>query len=529
MVVMMAALITSCKNNAEDVFENPYANGKEALGIKSNQQQVTVPAAGQAGTEVTIKATGLEQYYKANKLQFLFNGQKAEIKSVNADGLTVIVPDRASSGVTSFVVEGELVFGPNFTVLGKVNKDFTYKNVNGTDGEILRALEVVGGNTLLLGDFTNYDNKGVVRRINRIVRTLPDGSIDKTLQSGIGATGPLFDMAIVNSQWYIAGRFSGYAQRDGISNIARLSSAGQIDTVSVDTYEHKTKFVSRFNGGTNNTVQRIYNVNNKLVIAGNFTFYLSRRYDQPSYLYKDSVVIDSVDVRQFARLNLDGTLDKTYRFDANAPGYKGQLGRSYPGANGPVLGTVIHPDGKILAYGRFTTFDNANFGSIVRLKANGEIDETFNPGRAGTPDAITSVSYNATLDKYLVVGIFKAFNGTPVNSMVMLNNDGSIYDGFKGRVFEGGFPTYCKLLNDGLGIITGDFKSYDGAARNRFMISDLTGDLATGYNTIGNLSGYFNDVLETKSADNKRALLLVGSFSIFDNQPNFNIVRVTLE
>lgn len=527
-VLMAAILISSCKDDKTTDFEDPYANGQPALGIISNQQQVPVPSAGIAGTIVSIAATGLVPH--KDKLTFLFNGQKATIVEVTDKGIKVEVPGKASSGVTSFVVDGQLVFGPQFTVLGKVNRDFTYKVVNGTNGPVLKAIETTGGNIVLLGDFTNYDNKGIVKEIRRIVRTLPDGTYDRSLQSGSASNGALYDMAVVNGSWYIAGRFSGYAQRDGISNIARLSSQGQIDTVQVPTYENKTKFVSRFNGGTNGTIFHVYpTVNNQLVVTGDFNYYFSRRYDQPSYKYKDSVVIDSIDVRQLARLNLDGTLDKTWRFDPTAIGYKGLPGKSLPGANGPI-NTVIHSDGKILVHGRFTKFDDASVGSIVRLNADGTIDKTFNIGGAGTIDAISRISYNAKLNKYLAVGSFNSFNGTKVNSMVLLNYDGSIDPSFQAKVFEGGYPYFVKLLDDGLGIISGDFKTYDGVARNRFMITDIKGDLAAGYNTVGNLAGGgLQDVFETKSADGKRALLLMGSFYLYDNQPTNNIIRVTLD
>jgi hypothetical protein len=526
LVILLAALISGCKSTDTEDFKDPYEGGKAGLGIIVNQQQVPVPADGIAGTEVRIKATGLEQH--AATLKFLFNGENAVIKKVDAEGITVVVPGRASSGITSFVVGGQVVFGPDFTVVGKVKKDFTYKVVNGTDNIIYRAIGVASGNVLLLGDFTNFDNKGVVKPIRRIVRTFPDGTYDRSLGSGAGSNGALYDMAVVNSNWYIGGRFSGYAQRDGLSNITKLSSQGQIDTVAADTYEHKTKYVSTFNGGTNGTIINVYPSNGQLIIAGNFSYYLSRQYDQPSYQYKDSVVIDSIDVRSLAKLNVDGSLDKTWRFDPNAPGYKGQLGKSLPGPNGN-MESLMHADGKILVWGQFTKFDDASMGYITRLNPDGSIDQTFNTGKAGADDYIFHVSYNAALNKYLAVGRFKKFNGESAPYMVLLNYDGSVDQTFKARAFEGDIPVFCKLLNDGLGIISGGFKSYDGTARNGFLITDLTGDLAPGYNTIGNLSGQLYDVFETKSADDKRALLLVGSFYLFDNQLTNNMVRVTLD
>jgi len=528
LMICAAMLFAGCKDSTEE-FQNPYEGGKESLGIKVNKLQLPTPAAGNAGTEVTIVASGLLAH--KDNLKFLFNGENADIIAFDPNDkfIKVKVPGRASTGSTAFVVDGQLVFGPIFTVLGKINKDFTYKVVNGTNNYITRAMFVQSGNVLMLGEFTDFDNKGLVRKINRIVRTFPDGSYDRSLLSSTGATGTLYDMAVVNNFWFIGGRFSGYAQRDGISNITKLTNAGLIDTVSVKTYENKTKYVSTFNGGTNGTITHVYPAaNSKVIITGDFTYYLSRIYDQPSHLYKDSTVIDSIDVRQLARLNVNGSLDKSWRFDETAPGYKGQLGKSLPGANGP-SNTLMHSDGKILVYGQFSTFDNASVGNIVRLNADGTIDPSFNNGGAGSDEYINFVSYNAVLNKYLAVGRFKKFNSTASLYMVMLNYDGSVDESFKPKAFEGGLPTYVKLFDDGLVLVNGSFKLYDGASRTGFLVTTITGELAEGYNTIGNLRGSILDVLETTSADGKRAWLIVGGFYNFDNQIINNMVRVTVE
>src|ERR1700712_4177822 len=102
LIILAGLAISSCKKQ-KTVFDNPYANGKAALGISSNAQQIPVPASGIAGTVVTITATGLVDYYKAGKLTFLFNGQLAEIKEVTSTYIKVAVPLKASSGVTAFV------------------------------------------------------------------------------------------------------------------------------------------------------------------------------------------------------------------------------------------------------------------------------------------------------------------------------------------------------------------------------------------------------------------------------------------
>ncbi|MGV8878764.1 MAG: DUF5008 domain-containing protein [Sphingobacteriaceae bacterium] len=524
-MVLLIALFSSCKEK-DTVFDDPYSGGVAPLGIKVDPQQIPSPAAGIAGTTVTIAVQGLMPH--KDKLSFLFNGQTADIVEITDSEIKVKVPGKASSGITTFEVDGQLVFGPKFTVLGLVNLDPTFKAINGTNDMINKAVQVTGGNWFLLGDFTNYDNKGVVKAINRIARIQPNGTLDRSLQSATGSNGTLSDMAILNGQYYIAGGFSGYAQRgDGINNITRIATTGVIDTVFETTYTGRLKFATAFNGGTDGSIQSVYAYQNKIIATGDFRYYLSRRYNQPSKMLKDSTIVDSVDVRQLVRFNRDGSLDKTWRFDPEATGYKGLKGKSLPGGTGR-LSSIMHSDGKILAYGQFTKFDDAAAGYIVRLNADGTIDNSFNVG-TGADYYINNVNYNDITKKYTVVGVFKNFNGKPAVSMLLLNYDGSIDETFKAKVFTGGFPSYAKQLSDGLIVVGGGFKTYDTVNRQGFCILDTKGELADGYNTIGNLLGYIADVKETKSEDDKRALLIVGRFFVFDNQPAYNIVRVTME
>jgi hypothetical protein len=530
LVVIVGLLMGSCKKQ-QTVFPDPYAGAKSPLGILSNAQQIPVPASGIAGTIVSIAATGLVPYYKAKTLTFLFNGQLADIVDVTETGIKVKVPAKASSGVTAFVVNGQLVFGPLFTVIGKVNLDPTYNNPVGTNGPVLKAFPIPNTTQLMiLGDFTNYNNAGAVSPIRRITRVFADGSWDRSFLSGAGANATVYDMAQVGPYYYVVGDLSAYAQQSGnVSKIAKIATTGLIDTVQVITYLKKTKYVPTFNGGLTGTVRSIYPFgSNKMIVTGDFQFYTSRRYDQNTYDAKDSTIIDSVDVRQIARLNDDGSLDKTWRFNETTPGYKGRLGQSYLSANGPIR-TLMQSDGKILVYGKFTTFDGAPAKNILRIGTDGHVDPTFNVG-AGTDQEITFATYNATLNKYILVGSFSTYNGKASQYMVQINAaDGSVDPAFTPKVFDGGIPSFVKLLGDGIAIVNGSFKSYDGVIRNGFAVLDQTGALKDTYNTIGNVSGRINDIYETTSADNKRALLIMGSFYSFDNKVKNNIVRVTFE
>ncbi len=533
LLVVAGMLMGSCKKQTT-VFNDPYAGGKAALGISVNAQQLPVPAEGLAGTEVTISVTGAKTHYDKKVLKFLFNGQEAQIVNVTESNIIVKVPGNASTGVTSFVVDGQLVFGPQFTVLGRVNIDPTFVAVSGADNAVFKAFPVpLTSNLILLGAFQSYDGKGNISRQNRIVRIFPDGTWDRSLLAGTAANSTLWDMAQIGPYYYVVGDLTGYAQQgSGISRITRINTSGQVDTTQVLTYTNKTKFVPAFNGGTTGGIHEIYPVGtNKMIITGDFNYYVSRRYDQYTFDYKDSTVTDSIDVRSIARLNEDGSLDKTWRFDANAVGYKNQLGKSKIGANGPIR-SLMHAGGtagKLLIYGQFTTFDGAAAGRIIRLNAeDGSPDGSFNVG-AGADQVIGFVSYDAATKKYLAVGLFNTIAGKASQYMVRLNEDGSVDNTFTPKVFGGGIPTYAKTLSDGLIVVGGGFRTYDGIIRNGFCILNSDGTLADGFNTTGNLTGAIRDTYEMQSADNKRALLIMGSFSNFDGKVRRNLIRVKLE
>lgn len=532
LLILAAAglLFGSCKKSQQK-FNNPYANAKAPLGISTDPQQIPVPSSGNAGTEVTIKATGLEAY--KDKLEFLFNGQKAVIKQITSTSITVIVPDLASSGITSFVVDGQLVFGPRFNVIGKVNIDPTYNNPTGTDYSVVKAYQIPNSTQMIImGNFTNYNNQGRILPNNRIVRVFADGSWDRSFQCGYAANSTVNDIALVGPYYYLVGDFTAYSQQSGnVSRIAKIQTNGLIDTVQVTTYLKKTKYVPTFNiGFTGGSVLHVYpSGSNAMIVTGNFNFKTSRRYDANTYDAKDSTIVDSISVLQLARIKDNGWLDSTWRFHPDAPGYKtNRTGKSDPGANGPLYGSIGHADGSITLFGRFTTFDNQPAVGMTRILSNGQIDPSFKIG-SGPDQIIQWVDYNATLNKYLVVGLFSKFNGASSPYMVRLNYDGSVDNTFTPKEMVGGVPFFCKLLNDGLAFINGSFRSYDGVIRNGIAILSPTGALQPQYNNTGNLQGTIRDVLETKSADGKRALLIMGSFNLFDNEPKNNIIRVTFE
>src|SRR5690606_1017833 len=511
-------------------FSEPYGEGKEPLGIKIDASQVPVPERGLPGTEVTFKVSGLIPY--KDELIFRISGEDAEVLQVTDNDIKVKVPPFASTGVVSISVGEVVVFGPRFTVTGKVQIDPTFQAIRGANGTVSNVLFTQDGKQIFVGGFTNYDNKGIIRPINRIVRTFPDGTYDASLRIGNGANGFLSAIVQLNNKFYIGGAFGGYGQRtDNISNMTMLNNNGTIDTMGVQTYRRPdqadtTKYFPTFNGGFNSSVDNIYEQDGKLLVTGNFRYYITRTYDKPNRLeVRDTVILDSTEVRQIARLNLDGTLDKTYRFNEGS--------NSSPAAGNGFIDTYFHSEGefenKLVVFGSFSTFDGANKRYLTRLNADGTIDETFNAGGTGPDYLVTSASYNPTTKKYLVTGSFRTYNGVSSEQMVLLNEDGSIDESFKPKTIRGGYVNTARQLSDGKIVAAGSFKTYGGVYRDGFMILESNGELASGYNATGTFSGTIYEIIETQSEDGRRALLLMGVFWQFDGLPANNVIRVILE
>ncbi|MCC8408090.1 DUF5008 domain-containing protein [Mucilaginibacter sp. UR6-1] len=532
-IILLVAIIGSQGCRKEKVeLTDPYADGKDALGINLNRDADPVPAAGSPGTEVTFKVTGLMPY--KDKARFMFNGEQAEIVSITDAAIKVKVPEWGSTGITSIVIDDQLVIGPEFKVNGLVNIDPSFRTTAGTNGSVSQVFPLADGRNLVIGSFTNYDNKGIIIPINRIARTSGDGEYDRSFRTGKAANGSLSSIIEISNKYYISGGFSGYNQRtENVSNITALTNTGAIDSVGIKVYKRPTstsssndtlKWFPKFNGGTNNYIDKIYRHQNKILAVGNFRYYVSRTYGKPNYDFtRDSVILDSTEIRQVLRFNLDGSLDKTFRFNTSTN--KGNVS-----ANGPVA-SYMHTEGanneKLVLFGRFTTFDGKTAGNIVRLNVDGSIDESFQTG-VGADNTISSLTYNSITKKYLITGVFRNYNGKPALGMALLNENGTLDETFSVKPFDN-YIGFSRQLNDGLIVISGGFKKYNNITRNGFAVLTPTGELARGYNATGPFRGYLNDVVETQSADGKRALLLIGGFYKFDNEDRYNIVRVTIE
>ncbi len=532
-----AFFLQGCKED-EVLGDDPYGGAKKLIGVKLFPVKPPVPAAGLPGDIVTVQVANLDTL--SVPYQILFNGQLAEVveapTAANPGTIKVKVPDNSSSGAISMQIGNQVIFGPRFEVLGKVYLDASFKAKKGTD-QFVSQVYSFNGDLMVIGNFTDWDNKGLVKKINRIVRVSNEGSINKLFNSGPGSPGPLSSLAFTPNRIYAAGNFGGFGDKNRfMHNIARIYHSGAIDTTTTTTYEGKTLGIPSFKGGSDAPVDYMALYNNKLTIVGDgIKAYLSRRYNVGSSSGKDDLeVIDSINVDQLFRTDLDGNLDKTYRFNPTIGQKKDGVprGEGIETTNGIIFTAYQHETGalagKLLIGGGFTKFEDKPAGSIIRLNEDGSIDGTFNPGTGA--DFITSINYNEVTGKYLVAGRFLTFNGKKASGLVVLNPDGSIDETFTGQDLNiGGDVFFARQLNDGLIIAAGQFSSYGGVSRQGMMILDNKGKLASGYNNFGGIQGRISDVKEAQTAEGKRALLIFGFIRQFNGDPVNNIFRITFE
>jgi uncharacterized delta-60 repeat protein len=190
------------------------------------------------------------------------------------------------------------------------------------------------------------------------------------------AQGPNGNVSISAVQWdnkiLIAGNFTSY---NGVSanKLTRLQVDGKID---------KSFSAGLGPDGSINTIAS--QSSGKIMIGGDFTSY------------------NGTAINKIARLNANGTIDKTFNAGVSA--------------DNSILKIIVQSDEKILVAGRFTKYNNVPVKGLVRLYKNGTVDTTFN---AGISDSLSYIHQIALLPdgKIIITGKAHNFNGDFINSI----------------------------------------------------------------------------------------------------------------
>ncbi|MEO9021738.1 MAG: DUF5008 domain-containing protein [Ginsengibacter sp.] len=497
-----------------------------------------VPAQGVEGSIVTFKVSGLGGK-DTSQFKFFINQTLAQVVEVDSASVKVKIPANASTGGSSVLINGEVYFGPNFMVKGKISIDPNFNpDVNRTNGTIYGVFQNSSNNYLIYGSFTNYGNSASVSNtITGLAELDGNGNYltnggNGTIQLGKqGLNGSVLSVVqLPSSDYIIAGSFSQYDTIRNVNNITQIQSSGALETMIVDIEnpdpinqpDANKDTVPYFNGGVSGGIVKAFYDDSRgsITAVGNFSNYSSTFYERS---VKGGPFLDFAKMRQLVRMNEDGSLDSTFNYNpATQSGY--DVG------NGFIFDAMQLPDGRIIVVGNFTTFDGQVVNYITRINtADGSVDPTFNMGGSGADKSISHISYNANTGKILLTGNFKNYNGQPANGVVMIDQNGAIDPSFTFRKVDAGIANFAGQLDNGMIIVSGSFNKYDNIVRPGLLILNPDGSLASGYNNTGLFRGAINGFTElTSSTTGEHQVILVGNFDRFDGIQVGNIVKFTL-
>jgi uncharacterized delta-60 repeat protein len=361
------------------------------------------------------------------------------------------------------------------------------------------------------GNFTSYG--GMTR--NRIARLNGDGSLDDTFNPGEGANGPVKAvLPLLDGSVIVAGdftRFNGVARnriarlnQDGTLNLAFDPGTGADDTILALGLDAPGKIEAGANRAANNTQPPEYRTNIQTSAKSgtiNITFKPGCDPDNLRVYYGTNRIFESGMVDEYG-----GVLTNCTTTNYVAP-FNYQIAYG-PGADTDIS-IVINEDAtnagtawnytatvdnlagmRIVAGGKFNTFDGVERNGIVRLTDEGKLDPAFDPG-SGTDGGVYAVAVQKD-SKVLIGGAFSDCNFRSRNNIARLNANGTLdiaYDpglGFDNAVYA------IKLQADGKAYVGGRFTSYDTVRRMgvaRLMTNGVidTSFMDTAYNQFAGL------------------------------------------
>ncbi|MFY8214304.1 MAG: Kelch repeat-containing protein [Flavobacterium sp.] len=155
--------------------------------------------------------------------------------------------------------------------------------------------------------------------------------------------------------------------------------------------------------------------------------------DQKFIVGGDFTSFNSQTVNRLLRYNSDCTIDNNFNIGT--------------GFDNSVTSVAIQTDGKIIVGGDFTSYNGTTKNKIVRLNSNGSIDTNFLIG-IGFNNSVKKIIVQPD-GKILVGGYFTSYNGTTQNALVRLNANGSVDETFVSSLGSGSQTNDIALQSDG--------------------------------------------------------------------------------
>jgi len=252
------------------------------------------------------------------------------------------------------------------------------------------------GHILVGGDFASVN--GVAR--SGIVRLNSNGSLDNGFNFDPASMPGLTNIMVTHTDDDEGGplRVYGKATYQGSTCgfMARLLHDGSLDTsfaTAPSPVSHVVIFNGELRGGSGSETT------GAITLGGTFTQIIGGNNPARNYL---------------ARFSRDGILDNSF---------------NPPGPNGHIYAMDGQwPTDKFVIGGDFTAVGGVGRNHIARLKWDGSLDPSFDPG-TGTNDAINVILYNPQDRKAVIGGAFTTYNGVNRSRIAKIIMGGAGIDG----------------------------------------------------------------------------------------------------
>jgi uncharacterized delta-60 repeat protein len=184
--------------------------------------------------------------------------------------------------------------------------------------------------------------------------------------------------------------------------------------------------------------------------------------DGGAYISGPFQFVDGQPRRFLAKLKSDGVVDPAYNLE--------------PGLDAPANAMLALADGRLLIGGSFTNVNGVPRRGLARLRAEGALDETFQPGAGISGPVLYSdpesrlTYFKPAVDtlgmqsdgRLLAGGLFTNFNGIACEFLVRLRPDGSVDEPFVARAGLSS-PSFRVLVqSDDRILLVGNFRRFKG-------------------------------------------------------------------
>ena len=443
-----------------------------------------------------LKTTQLTGVTGNNQFGFLNLTNLPINPSANCYDFIVVV----SMGVT----QGCAPFG---TLTGFTGSGLVYSTTSEIKTKNVGVLQQNEGE-VYVGVFSQFTNTGYIAGLGgttnigpviRLERTYAQTSAGFNSKLALGTNAIVNDIEIQNDGMVLVG--SGVPTGFTGNSLSRLTTTGALDPsftrytflTPTNPFELVTDVVQQSDG--------------KIIVSGNFS------------------EISGLTYNRYARFNYNGTIDNTYYSGGTDTGFSSSV----------VNCEIDVRNNKVYYFGLLTsTFNGSQFGAILRLNTNGQLDTTFNgTGRGGFSRVGASCVVNSVKvlsnGKILCIGGFTSYNGQYVRGVAMLNEDGTLDTTFnsggygwlnQGTLFVA-FPTENVDADENAYLIVG---GWTGSSYNDVAIPNgiffLNKDGSLGNNT--NLGTGIGGTAKTAKLLPNGSYLITGNITSFNGTPITN-------